>query len=84
MVLDRVGNVIADDVGLVQSNKDILKLEKALPSELAQLLLARNKMKKNVIHHTGDWYWLSVPLKGSEWDSSAGVFFRTGVEFTGG
>ncbi len=68
VVLDRVGNVIADDVGLVQSNKDILKLEKALPSELAQLLLARNKMEKNVIHHAGDWYWLSVPLKGSEWD----------------
>ncbi|MGL6039860.1 MAG: hypothetical protein ACRC01_01510, partial [Deefgea sp.] len=68
VVVDRLGNVIADDVGLVQTNKDILKLEKVLPSELAQLLLARNTMAKNVIHSAGNWYWMSVPLKGSEWD----------------
>jgi len=68
VVVDRAGNVIADDVGLVQSNKDILKLDKALPSELAQLLLARHTMEKNKIHQMGNWYWMSVPLKGSEWD----------------
>ncbi|QZA77707.1 hypothetical protein K4H28_15785 [Deefgea tanakiae] len=68
LVVDRSGNVIADDVGLVQSNKDILKLEKVLPSELAQLLLARHTMEKNKIHQVGNWYWMSVPLKGSEWD----------------
>lgn len=68
VVLDQLGNIIADDAGLVQSNKDILKLEHALPSELAQLLLARHTKAKNEIHHVGQWYWLSVPLKGSEWD----------------
>lgn len=68
IVVDRFGNVIADDVGLVQSSKEILKLDKALPSELVQLLLSRHTVEKGKIHQAGNWFWMSVPLKGSEWD----------------
>lgn len=68
VVIDRLGNVIADDLGLVQSNKEILKLDKLLSSELARSLRERHTMAKNVIHRAGNWSWMQVPLKGSEWD----------------
>ncbi|MBC3872687.1 ATP-binding protein [Undibacterium flavidum] len=77
IVIDESGNLIADDVGSVQNNKAILTLDKILPDSLLphltqqhlaqQLLMQQHTMQKDGIQHAGDWYWLQMPLKGSQW-----------------
>jgi two-component system NtrC family sensor kinase len=67
LVVDSLGNVLADDAGQVMESKDILKVAQVLPAGMTQWPLSSVLAKKNQLQHNGQWYWLAIPLKGSQW-----------------
>jgi two-component system NtrC family sensor kinase len=67
LVVDSLGNVLADDVGQVMESKDILKAAQVLPAGMTQWPLSSVLAKKNQLQQNGQWYWLAIPLKGSQW-----------------
>ncbi|WP_273429649.1 ATP-binding protein [Chitinibacter tainanensis] len=68
LVVDSVGNVLADDEGMVLNAKDILKLGDILPADLRQIPLASLVAgKHSSFQQAGNWYWLGLPVKGKQW-----------------
>ncbi|MFZ6819978.1 ATP-binding protein [Undibacterium sp. Ji22W] len=67
IAIDETGKLIADDRGQVESRQTILMLDKVLPKSLYAHLADHRTIPKNRMQHAGNWYWLSMPLRGSQW-----------------